>query len=351
MKKLLLIATVYRCGERIYSTIPELSTILDIDLLVINQMSSKCAWYGDVDPRKAFHNSYDKYFDNIYDAGMQSINTVFINNVINGISQYDLILYDDNRIGQGIDKIYTIANNNNIPMIGCTHGAGRSDIKGLGKVYDYLFAFGNTDVNVHGMNPYIKKVGIPSNDVLKTYKQTNEHILVIVNFLGNRASKSSISVHVDKDFISHVGLKQLQKEFNKKIVFKLKSRQDYPYPERDISYLHNIIDGELDYEIVIDGDNNKLIAESFIVISCPSTLSFKPIQLGIPTVLIKGTQSPSVYFDSFTGLVDLDTQVIFNEIQRQYDHGKDIQFILDNVEGGIDFNSTEHFIKAIQEII
>ena len=60
MKKLLLIATVYRCGERIYSTIPELSTILDIDLLVINQMSSKCAWYGDVDPRKAFHNSYDK---------------------------------------------------------------------------------------------------------------------------------------------------------------------------------------------------------------------------------------------------------------------------------------------------
>ena len=152
-------------------------------------------------------------------------------------------------------------------------------------------------------------------------------------------------------YLKHVGLKQLQKEFNKKIVFKLKSRQDYPYPERDISYLHNIIDGELDYEIVIDGDNNKLIAESFIVISCPSTLSFKPIQLGIPTVLIKGTQSPSVYFDSFTGLVDLDTQVIFNEIQRQYDHGKDIQFILDNIEGGIDFNSTEHFIKAIQEII
>lgn len=351
MKKLLLIATVYRCGERIYSTIPELSTILDIDLLVINQMSSKCAWYGDIDPRKAFHNSYDKYFDNIYDAGMQSINTVFINNVINGISQYDLILYDDNRIGQGIGKIYTIANNNNIPMIGCTHGAGRSDIKGLGKVYDYLFAFGNTDVNVHGMNPYIKKVGIPSNDILKTYRRTNEHILVIVNFLGNRGSKSSISTHVDEDFITQTGLKQLQEKFNKKIVFKLKSRQDHPYPEKDKAYLHDIIKGSFDYDIIIDGDNDKIVAESFIVISCPSTLSFKPIQLGIPTVLIKGTQAPSAYFDKYKGLVDLDTHTIHDEIQRQHDHGKDTQFILDTIEGGIEFNSTEYFIKTVREII
>jgi len=350
MKKILLIATVYRGGERIYSTIPELSNIANIDILLVNQMSPECSWYGDVDPRIAFHNSYDKYFGDIYDGGMHctNANPPLLDIDIN---EYDLILYDDNRNRHGINSIYSKAKSHNIPMIGCTHGAGKCDIDGLDKVYDYLFAFGNTEVGIYNSHPRIKKIGIPSNDILKTYTRTNEHILVIVNFLGNRTSKSSISVHVDEHFITHTGLKQLQEEFNKKIIFKLKSRQDHPYPQKDIDYLHNIIKGNLDYDIIIDGDNDKIVAESFIVISCPSTLSFKPIQLGIPTVLIKGTQAPSVYFDKYKGLVDLDTQTIFDEIQRQYDHGKDTQFILDNIEGGIEFNSTEYFIKAITEII
>ena len=44
-------------------------------------------------------------------------------------------------------------------------------------------------------------------------------------------------------------------------------------------------------------------------------------------------------------------QTIHDEIQRQHDHGKDTQFILDTIEGGVEFNSTEYFIKAIREII
>jgi len=351
MKAILLIATVYRGGERIYSTIPELNKLGSLDLLVVNQMSPKCPWYGDSDPRIEFHNSYDKFFKNIYDAGINctNINSPVLSDI--DVSKYSLILYDDNRNRHGINNIYREAKLYNVPMIGCTHGAGQCDMDGLGKVYDYLFAFGNKEVGIYNSHPKIKKIGIPSNDVLKTYKQTDKHILVVVNFLGNRASKPSISTHVDEHFISQTGLKQLQEEFNKKIVFKLKSRQDHPYPERDIDYLRDIIKDTLDYEIIIDGDNDKIIAESFIVISCPSTLSFKSIQLGIPTVLIKGTQAPSVYFDSYKGLVDLDTQTIFDEIQRQYEYGKDIQFITDNIEGGVDFNSTEYFIKAIKELI
>ena len=30
---------------------------------------------------------------------------------------------------------------------------------------------------------------------------------------------------------------ELQKEFNKEVVFKLKSRKDHPYPEKDIEYI------------------------------------------------------------------------------------------------------------------
>ena len=350
MKKILLIATVYRVGERIYSTIPELSKFANLDLLLINQMSPKCTWYGDDDPRVNFHKLYDQYFNTIHDAGMHSTDASPSPVLLDiDINQYDLILYDDNRDRHGISNMYNTARANSIPMVGCVHGAGKSDMDGIGGAYDYLLTFGNKESKLYKSHPKIRKIGIPSNDILTTYTQTKEHILVIVNYLGNRSCP--FPIQVDGYFISQVGLKQLQDEFNKKIVFKLKSRQDHPYPEKDIEYLRNIIKGELDYKIIIDGNNDKLIAESFIVISAPSTLAFKSIQLGIPTVLIKGTQGHSIYFDDFKGLVNLNTQTIFDEIQRQYDHGKDTQFILDNIEGGLEFNSTNYFINSIKEII
>jgi hypothetical protein len=50
-------------------------------------------------------------------------------------------------------------------------------------------------------------------------------------------------------------------------------------------------------------------------------------------------------------LVGLDTQKIFNEIERQYNSGKDIEFINNTVEGGVDFNSTEVYINQIRNIL
>ena len=97
-------------------------------------------------------------------------------------------------------------------------------------------------------------------------------------------------------------------------------------------------------------DNNKLISDSFIVISAPSTLSFKSIQLGIPTILIKGSGDER-HFSDFKGLVELDTQIIFDEIERQYGIVKDTDFIKETIEGGIDFSSTEKFINTVGELI
>ena len=54
MKRILLIATVYRVGERIYPIVPELSKFYSIDLLKVNEMSSEMGWYGDNDPRILF---------------------------------------------------------------------------------------------------------------------------------------------------------------------------------------------------------------------------------------------------------------------------------------------------------
>ena len=125
MKKILLIATVYRVGERIYSTIPELSKLFNLDLLIINEMSNEMIWYGDNDPRNLFHKSYEKYFDNVYDAGFNSSN-IDVSKVLLelDVTQYDLILCDDDRKRYGMVSLYEKAQKNKIPMVGCIHGAG-----------------------------------------------------------------------------------------------------------------------------------------------------------------------------------------------------------------------------------
>lgn len=350
MKKILLVATVYRVGERIYSTIPELSKFSQVDLLIINQMSPSCLWYGDNDPRTIFHELYNQYFSNIYDAGMNSTNAnpSSILSTID-VGQYDLIIYDDNRDRHGISNLYNKARLSNIPVMGCVHGAGLAGIDGINSAYDYLCVFGNKDYNSNNKLTRLLKTGIPSNDILKQYKLTNTHILVIVNYLGNR--QCPYSVQVDRDFIIKSGLKELQSEFGKKVLFKLKSRQDHPYPQKDIDYLHKIIGDDLDYEIVIDGDNNKIIADSYIVISAPSTLALKSIQLGIPTILIRDSGLADTHLIDFKGLVKLDTQIIFNEIERQYLQGVDSEFILNTVQGGTEFNSTHYFIEAVKGVL
>ena len=86
-----------------------------------------------------------------------------------------------------------------------------------------------------------------------------------------------------------------------------------------------------------------------MVISSPSTLSFKPIQLGIPTAIIKNSGVNGLFYD-FEGFVDLNPQEIIKTLKNQLDKpNKD--FILDTIEGGINFNSTNVFINNLKQIL
>ena len=96
--------------------------------------------------------------------------------------------------------------------------------------------------------------------------------------------------------------------------------------------------------------DNKLISDSFIVFSAPSVMAFKPIQKGIPTILLNGYGQTGLFYD-YTGLVNLDTQIIFDEIQRQYTNGKEKEFVLNTIKGGIDFSSTEKYVNVIKGLI
>ena len=107
----------------------------------------------------------------------------------------------------------------------------------------------------------------------------------------------------------------------------------------------------MDCIVVVNTNNiDQLIADSAFIISAPSTLSFKPIQLGIPTILIKGSGAIGCY-KNYPGLVNLNREEIINSLTNQIDHGKYTQFLDLSIAGGSNFTSTDVYIKKIKEYI
>ena len=47
MKKILIVVSIYRVGERMYPTIVKLSEQYDVDILKVAQMGNSFEWYGD----------------------------------------------------------------------------------------------------------------------------------------------------------------------------------------------------------------------------------------------------------------------------------------------------------------
>lgn len=292
-------------------------------------------WPGSFDVRIFFNTKYLKYFTKI----ISTINDI-------NYDEYDLILCDDDRARNGVELIYK---NKKCLMVGCSHGNRNLNpnewhaVKHHKVAFDKCFTFGKKE-----SLPYSIPGGIPSNDNLKKYSLEKKHILIICNFLGNRYCEFPIPFN--RYFFDECGLKELQQKYNKKIIIKLKSRADEGGYKHNIKYLNEILPKELDYEILVDvEDDNKLISESFMVISAPSTMTFKPIQLQIPTAIINGSGQTGLFYD-FKGLVELNKKQIINTLEDQLIN-PDKNFILNTIEGGLNFNSTKIFKNQIKQLI
>jgi len=335
-KKILLLFTNHRVAEKLWPIIPKLSKDYTLDLFLVGLHSLNTPWVGDIDEREIKILQYKKYLNNIIigpgvkyhgdniDEKLES----YIN-----LNQYALVLYDDNRKKPeyNIPQFYKVCKSKNIKVIGNSHGNEDKAHNAIGESYDYAMDF------IIG--------GIPANDTLKNLQLNQKHILIIANFLGNR--NSIYPINLDSNFIQKCGVLELSKEYNLPIKVKIKTRLDNPNYIASINYLKSIMDCE-----VIANTNNidQLIADSAIVISSPSTLAFKPIQLGIPTILIKGSGAIGS-FHNYPGLVNLDKQEIFNNLQMQIDHGKFTNFIENSIAGGVNFNSSKAYIKKIKELL
>ena len=330
MKRILLITSQYRVGERIYPIIPHLAQEYDIDLLKVYQMADNHKWVGDVDPRSKFDEQYLHLFDSVFQDSCD-------------VSNYDLIISDDNR-HTSKTKLANLYKQKNCPMVSFEHGNNDKDYFKLGYnvVFDKCFVFGDKDVKHEDQIAG----GIPSNDGLSKYTNLEKkHILVIVNFLGNRLSP--FKVNFDEKLFKKLNLIELQQKVNLPVVIKLKSRADEGGYKKNLMYLRSILPSDLDYEIIIDSTNdNKLIAESKCVISAPSTLAFKPIQLGIPTMIIRNSGQIGGFYD-YDGVFDvhnIDNTYLLKE-------NRQIEWILKSISAGVEFNSTQIVIQRLKEFL
>lgn len=355
--KILLLFTNHRTAEKLWPIIPELAKTYTLDLFLVGLFSPKTPWVGDIDERKEFINLYSKYLNKVIEGPGVKFHGDSINEDLSNyldIDSYSLVIFSDNRAMSefSIPALYQKFKSKNILVIGNSHGNEEysKNHLAINQSFDKVFVFGYKEKyiieNNFGIDPNnLLEGGIPQNDSLKNYTKNSKHILVITNFLGNRSS--IFPVNFDSNFIEKSGLLELSKEYNLPIVVKQKTRLDDPDYQNNINYIKNLLDCQV---VTNSSDINQIIADSAFVISAPSTLSFKPIQLGIPTVLIKGSGQIGNFYD-YQGLVDLDKNQIRESIKLQNNFGKQEDFIKFTIKGGEEFNSTKYYTDTIKSLI
>ena len=370
MKNILIITTVYRTGEKIYPIIPKLSQKYNVHVMNMYQMSNKTPWVNNYDPRESFYKMCDKhcsYVTNgpkyIHDSKVDAdSNLKFVNKIDKYLQRnyYDLVIWDNNITIKGgqWNGLYKWFNDQDIINVGCPHGNRETKSyrihKRIGRLYDCSFIFGEKEkkaLEVISKGKLKNKLfagGIPSNDKLKQYDRGNKYILIIPNFtdpslLGKQTSSFR---PFTKELFDLLKINELSNDYNCDIVIKEKLKLYYPTDslKKSLKVYTNV------YCIDYHEDDNKLIADAICVISAPSTLAFKPILMGIPTVLLKG-HGMNGNFSDYPWVVNNNPVKMRKFINDQNNINKNVDFINDTLEGGVNFNSTDIYIDRIDKII
>jgi len=373
MRRILVITTTYRVGEKIYPIIPELSKDCEVDVLNLYQMSPETQWVGSQDPRLPLYDLWTKICGNVfvgpefvedtdtnaktYGVFVSSLDSIFKN------IPYHLVIVDNNITVKGgkVSEIYEYFHNRNIKVIACPHAnrdyRGYKVLKRIGGHYDYSFVFGKKEkaklLKEKENKKYLKHKdklisgGIPSNDRLCKYQRGNKYVLVIPNFtdpahIGGITSGVQPFTKKVFDSLNLLGLAEEHEVDD--IVIKEKNRLFHPS-----TVLQRALKSHKNVHFMLDcEDDNKLIADAACVVSDPSTITLKPIQLGIPTVVLKKHGMVGNLYD-FPGLIDCDSKQLRKSLSMQ--KGRCEQFIKETLTGGWEFNATSIYIRHIKFIL
>ncbi len=354
--KCLLILSNPRVCEKILPIIPKLSKTFDITIFKIGEYSDDTPWNGSLDPRAIDMFNYDMYCENVINGpGFRFHGDRFaddLNDFVD-VQDFPLIIFDDCKEMPELKMpaLYQKAKANGSLVVGNHHGnqefsqSGIFGHNGMKKSFDKLFVFGEKERQIFSQVYDVEDIlvgGMPSNDslyVLQRQENVDAHILVIPNFLGNRLHPFSRAL--DEAFVRDTCLEQLSQEYGLPIVTKIKSRLDDPNRDKNIDYVMDLIPNG---EVVVDStDIDNLIAKSSVVVSALSTLAFKPIQFGKPTILIEGTGQVGNFYD-YNYLVDPNNT---NMIEMVNNFQQDREFIKTTIAGGIEFNSKNIYIEEL----
>lgn len=362
MKTIVFLSTLHRSAKRFIPVLENLSKDFEILILNVGQASDKTN-YSD---SKSYQEKIKK-FKTINSIGIKSQvernNKKYTDDLIRIYSSLDFkniscVILDDTRDKNKENFLFSKCFKEGIPVIGNSHGYQEFKTNktlfdsNCRKAFNYFFAFGKNEkdalVKTGCDENLIFYAGIPENDRLEKVKnqKSNDYILVITNFLMPHQCSGNFRSY-DKKVLQQLNLLELQKKFNKKVIFKIKHRLNTDI-NLEIQNLKSNIPEKLDYEIIVNcDDEDDMISKSLCVLSYGSTLALKAIQLGIPTAIFKNLgisenfkEYPYVFSvgDDYSSMFDIDKEKINK--------------FLDNcLEGGKTFTSTVVYSSKVREIV
>ena len=345
-----------------YSIIPDLCKKYNVDILMFNQMSNKTPFYGDIDPRPFFYEWCHNIGANVIqgagnDEVLKNYNDISIFKQIN-VKKYNMVLIDDNFVkgAWGTPIFCREARKNGVIVVASPHGNHEFDKyhvdDKLGDIFDYSFVLGEKERNhlvKNNKKKFLISGGIPSNDILKGYKVSGKNILVVVSYVekfnSKKENKNGYLPFTEQTFLDS-DILNIQKKYNLKIIIKEKSRF-----KKGLDFSLKHLEKYKGVSVIMDHfDNNQLISEAALLISAPSTLCFKAIQMGIPTILLKNYGMIGNFYD-YDGLFEIGRDDMEDMVKKMINKGKDIKFIEDTIAGGTHFCSTNLYLNSINKII
>jgi len=351
--KVLIALGIYRSGEKIIPIIPELKKHCDVDVMFFFQMNKDSKWFGDIDHRLELKTYLENLGVKVFQGPGENEFRTGSKNILNNFdfSKYKIIIIDDNiaKSSWGTVAIAEKGKQDGCIVIGSPHGNHEFDRlnfdKKINNIFDYIFVFGEKEQNLFTKKDKIIPTGIPSNDCLCKYERKNEYILMVMGYLPNCPGNHDYDVFTEKSFIKSKVL-ELSEKYGKKILIKEKSRHHKGLKK----YFQFLEDKYENVKVIMDvKDDNEMSSNAFLSLSAPSTLSFKTIQIGIPTILFKNHGMTGNFYD-YDGLVDLNSCNIEDEVKKQIDKGRDEKFLKETLECSLDFSSTNKYFNKILEI-
>ena len=366
--EILFISTIHRMSERIMPAIKSLNKDFDIKILNTGQASFNTEYKANLRYRKYLIDNFSK--DSIFNTskishkgesrGPDNCRDIFLAADALMTDRTVAVILDDSRHKFFSQDLYKAAKKRECKVFANTHGnISFKQIPltyGLSheKFYDHIFVFGDYErdymISLGCDKNFVLTGGIPENDAMSDAKRTNEYILVVPNFIlqrevgGYQLDFCKNALALNKSVIKKMKLLSLQQKLGKKVFIKLKHRMSSPCDE-EIETVRNIIPKDLEYDLIHHIDSEKsLMSGASCVLTYGSTMSFKPIQLRIPTVIYKDLGYVG-NFSAYSGVINVGDSYEYILKDGFIDSERE-KFLKGCLSGGVDFTSLDSYLTS-----